>query len=405
MAINRGEFEYPKMGFNRPDLIFPMKEYKQRIDKVREKMKNLGVDAYMATNPENIFYLCGYQTLGYWYFQALVIPADDSPFMVLRHLEYANVEGRTYLAYNFTYQDHEDPMKELKDAFVQFSLHNKKIGVELHSYFLRNTEFSTLKENLPDAEFFNVSGLTEDLRLVKSNLELESLKKAGRFTNLGMQSALSAAKIGQSENLIAAAFYQGALGAGSHYMAVPPFVASGPRSFLAHATFNNRTVEPNEFILVEGAAAYERYHAPTMRTIYMGKPEPWFRDIEMLLQEALTSAIRAMKPGVKAGEIDAINQSVISRNDFGGRQNSRTGYSVGIAFAPDWGEGHILSLVKGDETELKKNMVFHVLSYIEIDASEYSQASRFGLTDSVYVTEQGGRSLIDLPYNIQFTEY
>lgn len=402
--INDENLGLPNLGFSRQDLIFPMKEFKLRVKNLREKMKAKGLDAFMITTPENIFYLTGYQTLGYWYFQALIVPAEQPPFMVLRGLEEANVHGRTYLAHSFSYKDNEEPIDKLKKGFEAFKLVGKTIGLELNSYFLRNTEFTLIKEKLAGTKWVDVSGMVEELRVVKSTLELEKIKKAGMFTNLGMQEALMQAEIGKSENNIAAAFYNGALLAGGHYMAMPPFVASGPRSYLAHATFMNRTLQPNEFILLEGAGCFERYHAPCMRTIFLGRPEPWYKDIEAVLIEALKTTVKAMKPGITAGEVDEINQSVIQRNKFGGKQTSRSGYSVGTAFAPDWGEGHIISLVKGNDTVLKENMVFHVLSYIEIPESEFSKESRFGLSDTVYVTKDGGVSVIRLPYEVKFID-
>ena len=401
--LNDDNMGIPGLGFSRQDLIFPMKEFKQRVERVRKKMQAQELDAIMITTPENIFYLTGYQTLGYWYFQALVIPETQAPFMILRGLEQPNVEARTYLAHSFPYRDNEEPMEKLKEGFQEFGLENKKVGIELHSYFLRNTEFAQMKQTVKN-EWIDVSGLVEELRMVKSNLEINKMKKAGFFTNLGMQQGLLKADIGNSENDIAAAFFNGAITAGSHYMAMPPFVASGPRSYLPHATFMNRTLQPNEFILLEGAGCFERYHAPCMRTIYLGRPEPWYKEIEAILKEALRTTVKAMKPGITAGEVDKINQSVIQKNKFGGKQTSRSGYSIGTAFAPDWGEGHMISLVEGNDTVLKENMVFHVLSYIEIPESKYAKESRFGLSDSVFVTPEGGVSLIGMPYEIKFIE-
>ena len=402
--INNENIGIPNLGYSRHDLLFPMKEFEQRVSRLREEMKNRELNAVMITTPENIFYLTGYQTLGYWYFQCLVVPIDAPPFMVLRGLEQPNVDARTYISSSYPYLDYEEPISKLKEAFTENELLNEKIGVELHSYFIRNTEFTDIKKTMPEIEWKDVSGIVEDLRVVKSNLEIEKLKKAGMFTHMGMIDALKEAEIGKSENHIAAAFYNGAITAGGHYMAMPPFVASGPRSYLAHATFMNRTLQPNEFILLEGAGCFERYHAPSMRTIYLGRPESWYKEIETVLINALTNTIKAMKPGVTAHEVDAINQQYIQENPFGGKQTSRTGYSVGTAFAPDWGEGHIISLVKNNHTPLQNNMVFHVLSYIEIPESKYSKESRFGISDTVYVTPNGGVSLVKLPYEIKFVE-
>lgn len=400
--INPEDISNHSMGHNRHDLIFPMKEFKMRLDRVRAKMVEKELDAFLITTPENIFYLTGYQTLGYWYFQALIIPSDAPPYMVLRGLEQPNVDGRTYLAKSYPYRDHEEPINYLKQSFEDHGLMDKTIGIELHSYFLRNTEFKQINNSIPKATWKDVSGTIEDMRVVKSNLELEKLKKAGMFTQLGMLDALNQAEIGKTENHVAAAFYNGAIIAGGHYMAMPPFVASGPRSYLAHATFMNRTLQPNEFILLEGAGCFERYHAPSMRTIFLGRPEPWYKEIEEVLITALKNTIKSMKPGVTAHEVNSVNQSYIQQNPFGGKQTSRTGYSVGTAFAPDWGEGHIISLMENNHTPLQTNMVFHVLSYIEIPESKYAKESRFGISDTVYVTPEGGVSLVKLPYEIKF---
>jgi Xaa-Pro dipeptidase len=402
--LNDQNLKIKGVGYSRQDIIFPMKEFETRLQKVRDQIAARGLDAALITTPENIFYLSGYQTLGYWYFQAMIVPLNQEPFMVLRGLEQPNVDARTYLSHSYVYSDNEEPIDVLRDSFKEEGLVGKKIGVELHSYFLRNTEFAEVKQKIKETEWVDVSGMVEELRMVKSTLEIKKLKNAGIFTHMGMIEGLKEAQIGKTENDIAAGFYHGALDAGGHYMAMPPFVASGPRSYLAHATFMNRTLQPNEFILFEGAGCFERYHAPTMRTIYLGRPEPWYKEVEAILAEALRTTVKSMKPGVTASDVDAVNQSVIQKNTFGGQQTSRSGYSVGTAFAPDWGEGHMISLIKGNETVLQENMVFHVLSYIEIPESKFAKESRFGISDTVFVTPEGGKSVVNLPYEIKFLE-
>lgn len=402
MHIHHDALEDSIMGYHLPNLCFSMPEFKRRLMALRSKMKDANIDALITTTTENIFYLTGYQTLGYWFFQALVVPLESPPFMIVRALEHPNITQRTYLSESFTYSDNADPIKVFADALNEKGLSSKRLGVELNSYFLRNREYAEIQSALPNAKFEDTSGFVEDCRKIKSKAEIRVLKKAGRFTKIGMNEGLKRAAVGCSENDIAVSFYSGAIGAGGHYMAMPPFVASGPRSYLPHATYMNRTIEPNEFVLFEGAGSYLRYHAPCMRTIYTAKAKPWHKDIESILQDALSTTIAAMKPGITAGEVDAINQSVVRNNSFDGTQTSRSGYSVGIAFSPDWGEGHIISLIKGNDTVLEENMVFHVLSYIEIPATTHAVASRFGLSDTVYVTPAGGVSLINLPHTIHF---
>ena len=98
--LNDQKLKIKGVGYSRQDIIFPMSEFEDRLKKVRAVIRDKNLDAVMLTTPENIFYMSGYQTLGYWYFQALVIPLEEEPFMVLRGLEQPNIDARTYLSHS-----------------------------------------------------------------------------------------------------------------------------------------------------------------------------------------------------------------------------------------------------------------------------------------------------------------
>ena len=151
----------------RDDLVFPMAEFEARLARLRARLEARGVDALVVTTPENLFYLTGYQTPGYYWFQALVVPTDGEPFMVTRQLEDSNVQTRTWIELSRPYWDSENPPLALARAMEDQGLARARIGYERACYFFRATEQAALMAALPEARFADLSGTIEELRLIK----------------------------------------------------------------------------------------------------------------------------------------------------------------------------------------------------------------------------------------------
>ncbi|MEE8202327.1 MAG: M24 family metallopeptidase [Alphaproteobacteria bacterium] len=375
----------------RDDLVFPMAEFERRIDALRERTAARGADAVIVAGPENITYLTGYQTTGYYYFQAVVVPVGGEPFMVTRLLEDTNVEARTWVALSRPYHDTEEPVARLAAALAEFGLANKRLGYEKHCYFFRATEQEALFAACPDATFVDCSGLVEQGRVVKSEPEIAIMRRAAAANEAGMRAGIAAVEVGASENDVAAEVHHAMFRAGGEYPACSPFVASGPRCAIGHATWEGRTIEAGETVFLEIGGCVQRYHTAMMRNVFLGEPTSEMIEAEGLIQQAVEACMAAMKPGAIAGEIDALSRSIFARNSFGAVQTTRSGYSIGIAYAPDWGEGHILSLQPDDPGVLEANMTFHLIPWIQIPGK-----AGIGLSETVRVTPTGGESLFSL---------
>ncbi len=375
----------------RDDLVFPMAEYERRVDELRRRAAAGGVDAVIVAGPENITYLTGYQTTGYYYFQTVVVPVEGEPFMVTRLLEDTNVQARTWLALSRPYNDTEAPIAKLASALGEFGLAGKRLGYEKHCYFFRATEQEALFAACPDARFVDCSGLVEQGRLIKSDHEIALMRRVAAANEAGMKAGIAAAEPGVSENDIAAEVHHAMFKAGGEYPACSPFVASGPRCAIGHATWEGRRVESGETVFLEIGGCIQRYHTAMMRNVFLGEPTAEMLEAEGLIQQAVEACMAAMKPGATAGSIDALSRSIFARNSFGAVQSTRSGYSIGIAYAPDWGEGHILSLQQDDPGVLETNMVFHLIPWIQIPGK-----AGIGLSETVRVTPDGGETLFSL---------
>ncbi len=372
----------------RDDLVFSMKEYADRLDRLRRTMAERHVDAFIVTTPENMFYLTGYQTPGYYWFQALVVPLEGEAFMVTRQLEDSNVQTRTWISESHPYQDHEDPPAALARTMIWFGLGQAAIGYERNCYFFRATEQEALFNSLPDARFVDLSGTVEAMRLVKSPAEIELMRRAAKTTEAGMRAGIDAVAAGVSENDIAADMQAAMTRAGSEYPAIAPFVASGWRGAVGHATWEGRIIEHGDVVFLELGGCIHRYHTAMMRTVVVGKAPPEVIEAEALVRDAMAATMDAIRPGVPAHEVDRVARSVISRGAAGATQAARSGYSIGIAFAPDWGEGHILSLMAGHNTPLEENMTFHLIPWVQVPG-----IAGVGLSETVRVTDSGCESL------------
>jgi Xaa-Pro dipeptidase len=374
----------------RDDLLFPMEEYERRLYDLRRRMGASGVEALIVTDPEGMHYLTTYQTIGYYYFQALVVPLEGEPFMVIRLLEDTNVTSRTWIEHSRPYLDTEDPIEKLMHSLEEFGLHKSRIGYDRKGYFFRAHEQEKLFALCPNASFIECSGLVEEGRLIKSDYEIAIMQKAAQAAQAGMEAGINATAIGASENDVAAEIHHAMYKAGGEYPALSPFVASGPRCLIGHATWEGRIIEAGDCVMLEIGGCVQRYHAAMMRTVYLGEPPSELKDAEAIVLEAIQATIDTIRPGITAQKADAVNRSIIAGNTIGAGQATRSGYSIGIGFAPDWGEGHILSLQPSETRLLEPNMTFHLIPWIQIPG-----LGVMALSETIRVTETGCESLLD----------
>lgn len=377
---------------NHEGLSFPIEEYERRLSELRARMTERQLDVVMITDPENLVYLTGYQTTGYSFFQALIVPLEQQPFMVTRLLEDSNILPRTWVESTWPYNDTGDAIQTVWHALVENGLADKTIGYEKNSYFFPAYQQDRFQATLYHAALIDCTGIVEEGRIVKSDHEIEAMRRAARATEAGMEAGLAAVAEGVTENDVAAAIHHAMFAAGGEYPAVAPYVTSGPRCLIGHATWEGRTVQANECVFLEIGGCWRRYHTAMMRTAFTGEPPASMLEGEQLGIEALATMKDHIRPGLTAGELDGIARRVISRNSSGAALVTRAGYSIGIAFAPSWDEGYILSLKPGENTVLKENMTFHLIPWLYgIDGDKL-----VALSDTVRVTAHGCESFFSM---------
>jgi Xaa-Pro dipeptidase len=381
----------------RDDMTFPFEEYQRRLSELRLRIADRRLDAVVISDPENIMYLTDYQTTGYSFFQALVVPVDDEPFMITRALEESNIIARTWVERTRPYPDTGDAIQMLVDALREFGLANKRIGYERNSYFFPAYQQDRIHTTLTDAKLLDCFGIVEQGRICKSPAEIQLMRKAALATEAGMQAGIDACKAGVTENEIGAAISAAMFRAGGEPPAVMPYVTSGPRTMIGHATWEGRAVLPGEHVFLEVGGCYRRYHTAMMRTVVLGELSDSMHHAQERMKHALHAVHEKVQPGMTVSDADNLVRNIISENDVGARLITRSGYSIGIAFPPSWDEGYIVSLKQGESTVLQPGMTFHIIPWMwGVDGDKTC-----GISDTIYITDTGCESFFTM--NRDFT--
>lgn len=368
-------------------LAFPVEEYKGRLDRVRKRMAEKGLDGLVVTTPENICYLSGYHTSGYYFVQVLLVALDREPMLVARLFEQRNIDAYSWLErgrHGVAYTDADDPMQKIARTLADLGLERGRIGVDLSSFFLPVDKYEELKARLPNAKLSNGYGIVEAERKVKSPAEVDVIRRACRVSEAGMRAMVEHARPGITENALAGEIHKALIGNGSEYPGLPVFLASGWRSEIPHANWSDKTIEKGEVVFCELTGVVKRYAGPLLRCVVLGRPTEDLGRRAAVCEEMLEAALAAIRPGVTSGAVNAAVVAVADKAGMSAGAINRAGYSIGINFPPDWGEGSFLDLKQGDPTVLAPGMTFHVPRSMRLEGKD-----AVSISESVLVTEQG----------------
>lgn len=368
------------------ECVFPAEELAARQGRLRELLRAKGIDLLLTSSPENIFWLTGQQTPGYYTFQCLCLPAEGAPFLLLRGLERFNAIVNTRLEDVTGYADDANPADEVAAALKARGWQGKRVAIDQNAWFLTITLYNRLVAGFQP--LLDGSGLIEPLRRVKSAIEIGFIEKAGAATDIAMREGLAAIRPGARDNDVVAAIMAATIREGGEYVGMEPLVNSGKRSGIPHATWRRQVLKPGDPMALEFSVAWNRYHASLWRSAWLGTPPDRARRMYDVCLEGLAAGLAALKPGNSCADVHNAVQAVIDRNGFTENYRKRSGYSVGVSFAPDWGEGNIMSLYKGVDLVLQPNMAFH----IPIAMRDYGEFT-VGVSETAIVTETGCRTL------------
>ena len=378
-------------------MSFSKNEYKERLKKVQSSMQKKGIELLISQDTANINYLTGYDAWSFYYAQCVIVHINsDEPICFIRAQDAGGAFIKTYLKkeniviydekYIHTWPSH--PYDALVDLLKKNKWDKLKIGVEMDAHYFTAYCYEKLKQGLPNATIKDSERLVNWVRVVKSNTEIDFMKKAAIISENAMKTAMDIINPGvrQCDAVaeIQKTLFMGTIDFGGEYASIATLLPTGKGTSASHLTASDEKFVTGEATVVELSGTYKRYHAPMARTVNLGKPEQKKIDAMNATNEALEAGIKASKPGNTANDVAEKFWAILDKYKI--KKESRTGYSIGIGYPPDWGE-HTLNISKGDMTILKPNVCYHMIAVMQfgdwgVEASE-----------SIRITEEGNELL------------
>ncbi|HYC14524.1 MAG TPA: ectoine hydrolase DoeA [Stellaceae bacterium] len=383
-----------------PVLNFSRAEYAARLAKTRAAMEKAGLDLLIVSDPSNMAWLTGYDGWSFYVHQCVLVPPDGEPLWYGRGMDAEGAKRTAYIGHDriLSYPDHyvhsreRHPMDLLSQLIDERRLGRARIGVEMDNYWFSAAAYASLQKHLPNASFVDATGLVNWQRAVKSAQELDYMRRAARIVEAMHARIVEKVEPGMRKNDLVAEIYDAAIrGVGAawgDYPAIVPMLPSGADAAAPHLTWDDRPMQRGEGTFFEIAGCYRRYHCPLSRTVFLGKPTPAFLDAEKAVLEGMEAGLSAAKPGNTCEDIAIAFFTVLKK--YGIIKDSRTGYSIGLSYPPDWGE-RTMSLRSGDRTVLVPGMTFHFMTGL------WLQDMGLEITESIAITEAGVECLANVP--------
>ena len=342
-------------------MYFPMEEYKDRIERTRAEMVKHDLPLLLIHGQEAICWLSGFYTPSHFTYHALALPADGAPKLVIRFVEAEVCEEMSWIEDPFLHYDGEDPLQATRRAVEALGLATERIGIEHASWFLTLERFEALRKALPDAAFVKEPGIIDRLRAVKSPRELDALREAGRIAVAGMQAAIDAVRAGASEREIAAEMAAAQIRAGCD-MPIAAVLNTGPRTVQMHGPWTDRTMAEGDLFYFELSGIRHNYWARMLRTGVFGEPSAEQQRIAATMIAAQDAAIRLLRSGTDAREVDAACREPMIAAGIRPRETyvNRTGYGMGLNFRPSAAE-MTWDFTPRSDFRLQAGMVFHMI--------------------------------------------
>jgi len=371
--------------------FFSHEEFHSRLNGVRTRMDERGLDALLLTTPENIYYLTGYQTPGYYYFIGLIVPFSGDPILIPPPHEESLIASYSVVDDYRLFGDTESPLLGVASVLNEVGLSRGSIGVEYDSWFLKIREYMLLRSAMPEARLHDASGLVEAGRLIKSESEIAYMRHAADIASTSVQAGLDAISEGVSERDLAAAVLDSQVHAGSEYSGLPPFITSGEQhSMQVHSTWTDRKLQNGDVVFFEVPGVVNRYHSALTRAAFVGDPPELLLKGSEVNRDALRLAKENIKPGMLASEAFEVARQRIDDSEVPYSQGRRIAYGIGTAFPPGWDEGHIFSINANEHRTFHRGMTFHVITTMRLPG-----LGAIGCSDTVLVTENGCETLTD----------
>ncbi|MGL4324853.1 MAG: M24 family metallopeptidase [Beijerinckiaceae bacterium] len=320
-------------------LHFSSDEFDDRRQRLLRAMQAAKLDGLLMFEQESMFWLTGYDTFGFCFFQGLYVGADGRMALLTRSADLRQAQLTSTLRDIRIWKDSADanPALDLKAMLASLGAGGARIGVEYQSYGLTAANGKRLDSALDGfATLRDASSLVARLRAVKSSAEIAYVRRAASLCDAADQTAIALTRAGADEGDILAAMHSVIFAGGGDYPANEFIIGSGQDALLCRYKSGRRVLGAQDQLTLEFAGAFRHYHCAAMRTHIIGQPRPKHVAYHAAAKAALLACEAELKPGRTAGDVFAAHVRTFDAHGLASHRLNACGYSLGAKFTPSW---------------------------------------------------------------------
>lgn len=320
-------------------LHFERTEFDARRDRLMIEMADRKIDAMLLFAQESMYWLTGFDSFGFCFFQCLVVKSDGTMVLLTRSADLRQARHTSTIEDVRLWTDRAgaNPAVDLRNLLNDLDLLGCQIGVEYDTHGLTAFNGRRLDEQLQTfGKIVDASGVIPRLRLFKSPAEIAKTTRAAALADDALDAALPLVRQGADEGKILAAMQGAIFEGGGDYPANEFIIGSGPDALLCRYKAGRRKLNKNDQLTLEWAGAFHHYHAAMMRTIVLGKVSKRQQELFEAARDALVAVETAMVPGKTFGDVFDAHARVMEAHGLTRHRLNACGYSLGARFTPSW---------------------------------------------------------------------
>ena len=378
-------------------LHFEPEEFASRRSALLASIESSGLDGLLMFRQESMYYLTGYDTFGFCFFQCLYLHGDGRMTLLTRAPDLRQAQATSNIEDIRIWVDEagKNPAQDLRAILAEYGAEGSKVGIELDAYGL--TAFNGKQVESVLAGFCTLddaSYLVSDLRLHKSEAEMVYVRRAAELADDALEAAIELAHPGAFEGDILAAMQGAVFKGGGDYPGNGFIIGSGDDALLCRYFTGRRHLSDVDQLTVELAGAYRQYHACLMRTILIGQAHEQHRSMHSAACDAMAACLEAIRPGHTMGDVFDAHARIMDAAGFREHRLNACGYSLGATYQPTWMDGPMFHA--GNSTPIESGMV--LFAHMILMNSDDNRAMTLGQT--VLVTDDGHERLSRLPLDL-----
>ncbi|WP_146551077.1 Xaa-Pro peptidase family protein [Rummeliibacillus sp. SL167] len=361
-----------------------------KVQLIQNYLQENNIDAAFITTPDNVFYLSGFSSDPHERLLGVMVFKNAQPFMICPKMEVPDAKSAGWSYEVVGHDDTENAWEIFHNTAETRNVPLNTIAIEKNHLTVERLE--SLQAFYPATNFVGIDKQLNNMRLVKSKDELEKLREAAKLADYAIEVGCHELAEGKTEIEVLSAI-EAAMKEKGVYMSFDTMVLTGLNAASPHGTPGTQKIQKGDLVLFDLGVIYEGYCSDITRTVAFGDPSEAQKTVYEAVKNANEAAIAAVKPGVRAMDLDKIARDVIREAGYGEYFTHRLGHGLGISV-------HEFPSVHGaNEIAIKEGMVF------TIEPGIYKgDTAGVRIEDDIYVTADGVEVLTSFPKELQIIQ-